>query len=104
LKRFYSKGDYQRKLDINVDFPDSLDMTPFVIGPQPPGGLSYKLVSVIEHSGGLGGGHYIAAALHQVVKRWYRFNDETVKPIKQHNAHTENGYVLFYERQRHIAS
>jgi ubiquitin C-terminal hydrolase len=104
LKRFYSKGDYQRKLDINVEFPDTLDMAPFVIGPHPAGGLHYRLVSVIEHSGGLGGGHYVAVALHHVANKWYRFNDETVKPIKQRDAHTENAYVLFYECQGHIAS
>jgi ubiquitin C-terminal hydrolase len=96
LKRFFSKGVYQRKLDLNVDYPDELDLTPFV--KRQEGGSTFRLVAVVEHSGGLGGGHYVADVLHQPLMKWYRFSDDTIKTIKQSDAHSENGYVLFYEK------
>jgi ubiquitin carboxyl-terminal hydrolase 4/11/15 len=97
LKRFFSKGLYQRKLDLNVDYPDELDVTPFV--KKQEAGCRFKLVAVIDHSGGLNGGHYVADVLHEPLMKWYRFSDDMVKVMKQSDAHSENGYVLFYEKQ-----
>jgi hypothetical protein len=96
LKRFFSKGTYQRKLDLMVEYPDEFEISPFVL--RQIGETKYRLVGVIEHSGGLGGGHYIADVFHYQLGKWFRFNDEGVRAIKQSEVHSEQGYVLFYEK------
>jgi ubiquitin carboxyl-terminal hydrolase 4/11/15 len=96
IEKILSNGLYQRKLDLKADDPDQLDMTPFV--KQRGNGYNFKLVAVIEHSGGLGGGNYVADVFCRPLTKWYRFSDDTVKPIKQSDVHSEHGYVLFYEQ------
>jgi hypothetical protein len=98
LKRFLSKGQCQKKLELNVEYPDEFDISPFVLQRMEP--TKYRLVAVIEHSGGLGGGHYIADVFHHQLAKWFRFNDDTVKAIKQNEVHSERGYVLFYEKSK----
>jgi hypothetical protein len=91
LKRFFTKGPHQRKLDLNVEYPSELEMTPFVRAEN--GGANYRLVAVIEHSGGPDGGHYIADALYGQLMKWYQFRDDIVKAIKQSDAHSANAYI-----------
>ena len=106
LKRF-SGGKYNaRKLDTYVDFPDILDMRPFIIGPQKDEeNLTYRLYAVSNHMGGLGGGHYTAHAIVQNPyeepdpnPQWYSFNDSSCSPSSVSHAHSSAAYVLFYER------
>lgn len=98
LKRFFTKGHYQRKLTIRVDFPEELDLTGRVLGPQKEESLKYVLTSVIEHEGGLGGGHYVADVIYD--NNWYRCNDELVKRMRAHDVHGDSGYILFYVRKK----
>jgi ubiquitin carboxyl-terminal hydrolase 4/11/15 len=95
LKRFWSKRQHLQKLDIKVEFPDELDMAPFVA--RPVESARYRLVSVIKHSGGLQGGHYMADILHHRIQEWYRFDDDRVRLVTWNEVHSESGYVLFYE-------
>jgi ubiquitin carboxyl-terminal hydrolase 4/11/15 len=92
LKRFTS----QRKLDDEVDYPDVLDMAPYVCGPQRNGRLKYRLYAVSEHVGSLGGGHYTASA--RVGDDWYSFDDTCTRKISHQQAHSRSAYILFYER------
>jgi ubiquitin carboxyl-terminal hydrolase 16/45 len=60
LKRFMQLGDHLKKIDIHVSFPRTLDLSPFATSEAQKLGLKYNLYGVVEHSGGLSGGHYVA--------------------------------------------
>jgi hypothetical protein len=99
LKRF----NMQQRLGVMVDFPDVLDMRPYVKGPQKDDpDLRYRLFSVASHTGNLVGGHYTAGAV--VVQQgktdgtWYNFEDIDVKPTTAAAVHSADAYVLYYER------
>jgi ubiquitin carboxyl-terminal hydrolase 4/11/15 len=101
LKRFSGSGVYSHKVETLVDFPDELDLAPYVVGPQPPEDLLYVLYAVSEHSGSTMGGHYTA---HAVVAsgdapEWYSFNDSSCYGADAAGAHSELAYVLFYQRK-----
>jgi len=62
------------------------------------GTYKYQLISTIEHSGGLNGGHYWARCARKNNNgefEYYSFNDETVNRIKELTP-TINTYMLFY--------
>jgi ubiquitin C-terminal hydrolase len=99
LKRFNA----QQRLGVMVDFPEVLDMKPYVIGPQKDDAdLRYKLFAVSNHTGNLVGGHYTADVV--VVQpgntdgTWYNFEDITVKTTTAAAVHSADAYVLYYER------
>ncbi|XP_022103734.1 ubiquitin carboxyl-terminal hydrolase 32-like isoform X2 [Acanthaster planci] len=56
----------------------------------------YNLYSMACHSGILGGGHYVAYAVNPN-KKWYCYNDSSVKEVKD-EIDKDNAYMLFYER------
>ena len=102
LKRFrYSR--YRRdRIGTLIDSPISgLDMKPFL--PDVPDhllkhGTVYDLYAVSNHSGGLGGGHYTAAAKNPETGKWYYFNDSSVGSTSQ--VISSGNYVLFYQRRK----
>ena len=98
LKRFMHTASSHLKLDINVKYPNVLDMNPYIIGPKKDEENKYSLYAVIEHSGSLGGGHYTAHAYNHIKKKWYFFNDDVVKGSRPTAAHNKEGYVLFYAK------
>lgn len=55
--------------------------------------LRYELVATVEHSGGLGGGHYWARCRRN--GKWYNFNDTSVREIPC-VVPTPNTYMVFY--------
>uniref|UniRef100_A0A1I8F4H5 ubiquitinyl hydrolase 1 n=1 Tax=Macrostomum lignano TaxID=282301 RepID=A0A1I8F4H5_9PLAT len=62
LKRFQFDRICRNKIDNVIEFPlTGLDMGAWAINPQAP--ATYSLVSVANHFGGLGGGHYTAYGL-----------------------------------------
>jgi ubiquitin C-terminal hydrolase len=82
------------KVDTAVDYPDVLDSALFAA--EPTG--RYRLIGVVFHSGGLGGGHYTAAAFDLTSQRWFNFNDSLATPIDKSGAHKSAAYLLIYER------
>jgi ubiquitin C-terminal hydrolase len=82
------------KIDTSVDYPDVLDSADFAA--EPTG--KYKLIGVVFHSGGLGGGHYTAAAVDLPSGRWFNFNDSFASQIDRTGAHKGSAYLLVYER------
>jgi ubiquitin carboxyl-terminal hydrolase 4/11/15 len=100
LKRFITEGYHSRKIETNVEYPDTLDITRFVVGPH-RGSTQYRLYAVSEHSGGLGGGHYTAHALVQDpggTRQWFDFNDSNAWQARAEDAHGARAYLLFYQR------
>ena len=59
---------------------------------------TYNLYAVVEHSGGVGAGHYVAVVKHEADGNWYCFDDERVFPIQPENVVSRNAYLLFYIR------
>ena len=89
------------KIDRLIDFPTKdLDMTPYLVnklssGQQP----IYDLYGVINHFGGMGGGHYTAYAKSSSQGKWYQFDDSSVSETSESSVVTRSAYVLFYRRK-----
>ncbi|XP_069045485.1 ubiquitin carboxyl-terminal hydrolase 19 isoform X3 [Lepisosteus oculatus] len=109
LKRFSFRSFIWRdKINDMVDFPvRSLDLSKFCIGQkddsQPP---IYDLYAVINHYGGMIGGHYTAYARLPNDKNsqrsdvgWRLFDDSTVTTVEESQVVTRYAYVLFYRRR-----
>uniref|UniRef100_A0A3Q2E357 ubiquitinyl hydrolase 1 n=1 Tax=Cyprinodon variegatus TaxID=28743 RepID=A0A3Q2E357_CYPVA len=108
LKRFSFRSFIWRdKINDMVDFPINLDLSKFCIGQkdemqQPP---IYDLYAVINHYGGMIGGHYTAYARLPSDKNsqrsdvWRLFDDSTVTTVEESQVVTRYAYVLFYRRR-----
>lgn len=102
LKRFSFSRSWRDKIDTLVEFPvKNLDMSEYVLNPAQKNAkkLTYDLIGVANHYGGLGGGHYTAYAMNSVQDSWYSFDDAMVTPTSSSNVVTRNAYVLFYQLQ-----
>ncbi|XP_041080722.1 ubiquitin carboxyl-terminal hydrolase 19-like isoform X5 [Polyodon spathula] len=109
LKRFSFRSFIWRdKINDMVDFPvRSLDLSNFCNDQkddtQPP---IYDLYGVINHYGGMIGGHYTAYARLPSDKNsqrsdvgWRLFDDSTVTTVEESQVVTRYAYVLFYRRR-----
>uniref|UniRef100_A0A452GNI7 ubiquitinyl hydrolase 1 n=1 Tax=Gopherus agassizii TaxID=38772 RepID=A0A452GNI7_9SAUR len=109
LKRFSFRSFIWRdKINDMVEFPvRSLDLSKFCIGQkeeqQQP---MYDLYAVINHYGGMIGGHYTAYARLPSDKTsqrsdvgWRLFDDSTVTTVDESQVVTRYAYVLFYRRR-----
>jgi len=56
---------------------------------------NHELVGIVNHSGGLSGGHYTANV--KINNKWYVMNDSSCR-IMQENIITHQAYILFYEK------
>ena len=86
------------KVLTNVTFPlKDLDLNPFVS----PDSIintsaTYDLCGVSHHTGGTGGGHYIAH-VDTGSGAWMCFNDERVDSVQTERVSGASAYVLFYK-------
>uniref|UniRef100_A0A7M4G267 Ubiquitin carboxyl-terminal hydrolase 19 n=1 Tax=Crocodylus porosus TaxID=8502 RepID=A0A7M4G267_CROPO len=109
LKRFSFRSFIWRdKINDMVDFPvRSLDLSKFCIGQKEEQQLpTYDLYAVINHYGGMIGGHYTAYARLPSDKNsqrsdvgWRLFDDSTVTMVDESQVVTRYAYVLFYRRR-----
>ncbi|KAF8056355.1 UBP11 [Scenedesmus sp. PABB004] len=100
LKRFSYTSWGRDKLDTLVDFPlEGLDLSRYVLGPQAAQPLLYDCYAVSNHYGGLGGGHYTAAAQMPGDRRWHCFDDRRVEEISPEAVQSRAAYVLCYRRR-----
>ncbi|KAM5125644.1 ubiquitin carboxyl-terminal hydrolase 19-like, partial [Mantella aurantiaca] len=109
LKRFsFRTFIWRDKINDLVDFPvRGLDLSTFCIGQkedlQTP---LYDLYAVINHYGGMIGGHYTAYARlpgnnnsQRSDVGWRLFDDSTVTSVDESQVVTRYAYVLFYRRR-----
>lgn len=83
------------KIKTFIDYPvENLDITKYIIGPK-NGKAIYDLYGVVQHFGGLNGGHYTALAKN--MGKWYDFNDESVSYAEK--VVNSSAYLLFYKRK-----
>ncbi|XP_030064246.1 ubiquitin carboxyl-terminal hydrolase 19 isoform X2 [Microcaecilia unicolor] len=109
LKRFSFRSFIWRdKINDMVEFPvRNLDLSKFCIGQKEDHQLPiYDLYAVINHYGGMIGGHYTAYARLPNDKNsqrsdvgWRLFDDSTVTTVEESQVVTRYAYVLFYRRR-----
>ncbi|XP_039275476.1 ubiquitin carboxyl-terminal hydrolase 16 [Nilaparvata lugens] len=113
LKRFQVQMRSFRKLSCHVTFPLVLDIAPFCskscekLLEKGQTQLLYSLYGVVEHSGTLHGGHYVAYVKVREGEQkpnqpregsWYYISDSHVSPVKEEAVLRTQAYLLFYER------
>lgn len=87
LKRFGDSIGYSRsKISTSISFP--MRLSEF--------GGSYSLQAVCNHSGGVGGGHYIAYG--KTNDGWFEYNDSRVSSIPESSVQSRDAYLLFYTK------
>jgi len=106
LKRFSFKDFiYRDKIDKMVEFPvKGLDLSPYLT--QEDGPAVYDLYGVINHHGGILGGHYTAFARcvdplqpESSEYDWRLFDDSRVSRVSEERVVTQEAYLLFYRRR-----
>jgi len=101
------------KLNGHVTFQDKLDLRPF-LDPRCPDKESciYRLTGVVEHSGTMRSGHYVAYIrgpeaedcqkaennAHCAENTWYRISDTFVRKLSLSEVLQSEAYLLFYEK------
>ncbi|PAA67497.1 hypothetical protein BOX15_Mlig004366g1, partial [Macrostomum lignano] len=100
LKRFHYDRYYRNKIDDLIEFPTrGLDMTNWLLNPEVQDCATYDLVSVANHYGCLGGGHYTAYGMNYRTGKWHYFDDSSVRESSESEAVTKAAYVLIYVRR-----
>ena len=93
LVRFRTRGMFSSKNTEFVDFPTcDLDLKDQVIGASPG---KYDLFGVVNHYGGLGGGHYTAFVNNG--QFWYCMDDSTITKVSEEKVVSSSAYILFYK-------
>merc|ERR1719411_1937807 len=104
LKRFSYNRYWRDKIDTLIEFPvKNLDMTPYVIN-SAHGQAVYDLISVSNHYGGMGGGHYTAYGKSKIDNNWYYYDDSNVTQTNEEAVCTKAADVLFYQRRPNMKS
>ena len=102
LKRF---NQQLQKNNTHIEFPKLLNMTKYITHPvahDSDGNVGlqmYDIIGVIEHSGTLSGGHYVAKC--KINETWKLFNDANVTDMDESQIRTTNAYVLIYRMNEH---
>ena len=119
LKRFLCSARWREKIRTKVDFPlTGLDLSSIVSADNKDKNtrLVYDLFGVVNHHGGMTGGHYTACCKsvpctpggsESVAStfagaddhRWLLFDDETVAEVCAAKVVTDAAYMLFYRRR-----
>ncbi|XP_060090347.1 ubiquitin carboxyl-terminal hydrolase 16 [Heteronotia binoei] len=126
LKRFQQVGYNLQKMNKHIKFPEIMDLAPFcsvkcknvVEGSQR---ILYSLYGVVEHSGTMRSGHYVAyvktraannqlsdLVLHGKIQQtsgiesskgqWFHISDTHVQAVTVSKVLNAQAYLLFYER------
>uniref|UniRef100_A0A2N9ENU9 USP domain-containing protein n=1 Tax=Fagus sylvatica TaxID=28930 RepID=A0A2N9ENU9_FAGSY len=97
LKRFRS-GNFE-KLNKSIQFPEVLDMAPFISGMNDKSPL-YSLYAVVVHLDIMDAafsGHYVCY-VKNFSGEWFRIDDSTVEPVELERVLLEGAYMLLYAR------
>lgn len=129
LKRFQITSHGTSKLGDRITFPYILNLTPFCAPSgdevedrdlfDEDGEVKYALYGIVEHSGSLHWGHYVAyTKIHgtnpgeessngvsnntteRTADRWFYISDSSVSPSSLESVLGMDPYILFYERIR----
>eukprot|EP01001_Neometanema_parovale_P013345 NODE_971_length_1964_cov_48.844106_g921_i0.p1 GENE.NODE_971_length_1964_cov_48.844106_g921_i0~~NODE_971_length_1964_cov_48.844106_g921_i0.p1 ORF type:complete len:563 (+),score=51.96 NODE_971_length_1964_cov_48.844106_g921_i0:78-1766(+) len=99
LKRFAYDRTRRGKISDAVKVPKlGLDLSAIADPQVHPEPVVYNLYAVINHVGGMYGGHYTAECKNPIDGKWYEFNDARVTKISEVQVAGPAAYVLFYRR------
>ena len=76
--------------------PPSTSPRPALASPAALGGSLYQLFGVVNHMGGMEGGHYTAYARNCLDGQWYEFDDSRVSKVSESSIGGPSTYILFY--------
>ncbi|XP_030649116.1 putative ubiquitin carboxyl-terminal hydrolase 50 [Chanos chanos] len=100
LKRFDCQGSVKRKVRANVLFSlESLDLRPYLSKPS-TWHSDYFLYGVVNHTGDLDSGHFVAYCHSALTHSWHKFDDAMVTEIQDYLIQSPSAYILFYSRRR----
>jgi ubiquitin carboxyl-terminal hydrolase 8 len=93
LKRFdFFQGC---KIQHNMKFPlKNLELSKYIEGYDKTESI-YNLCGIIEHSGGIHGGHYVSHNINSNGK-WYTYDDTNISEISRSNIKDIQAYILCY--------
>ncbi|CAM6111004.1 unnamed protein product [Calypogeia fissa] len=116
IKRFEhsSTRNTSRKVDRYMQFPFSLDMTPYLsssivrsrhgnrllfidteeLGAAQSPSSEFELFAVVTHSGKLDSGHYVSFI--RLAGQWYKCDDAWVTRVSEEVVRASQGYMLYY--------
>ncbi|GMH20290.1 hypothetical protein Nepgr_022131 [Nepenthes gracilis] len=104
LKRFSQDARGRlSKLSGHISFKEMIDLGPFM-NPRriERGDYIYQLIGVVEHSGTMRGGHYVAYVRGGDRSRgkptWYHASDTYVRVTSLEDVLRSEAYILFYEK------
>ena len=97
LKRFI---DEKSKINTEVNFPlRGLNLKDYIVDENDTIEKIYDLTGIVYHTGTLQYGHYYAICYNIKHKKWFLYNDDLVKEVKENEIHIKDAYVLFYRRR-----
>eukprot|EP00494_Astrolonche_serrata_P034235 UN34504 len=99
LKRFKYTRYSRDKITRDVIFPvRGLDISRWLVNDEVRNTdkCIYDLYGVSMHSGGLHGGHYVAAVKNFKDQKWYNCNDQFVDGCSPESIDKSDAYLLFY--------
>jgi len=101
----FGGGGNKSKINTSVKFPtEGFDVREYLALESPERSLGattlYDLIGVVNHSGSLNGGHYVADCRNRDDKQWYHFNDSHVRGGAGKGSLSPSGaYILFFQRR-----
>ena len=97
LKRFI---DEKNKINTEVNFPiRGLDLKNYIVDENDTIEKIYDLTGIVYHTGTLQYGHYYAVCYNIKHKKWFLYNDDSVRVVKESDISIKDAYVLFYRRR-----
>ncbi|GAM28993.1 hypothetical protein SAMD00019534_121690 [Acytostelium subglobosum LB1] len=99
LKRFMQVRNGFQKNGKHITYPLTLDLTAFTDQSHDSDQYRYRLNGIVEHSGGMGSGHYVAYVYDDSQDRWYYVSDSTYRHCSLSDVLQSQAYILFYKRE-----
>jgi len=101
LKRFEYTQHRRDKINKTVTFPvNNFDLNKFTQESTDDSvrDCKYTLFGMVNHGGSLSGGHYTAECMNSDNRKWYNFNDSSVRETSMSKEESESSspYILFY--------
>jgi ubiquitin C-terminal hydrolase len=97
IKKYQKYDGTIFKSNINIEYGHELDISPYIT--EDANNVDrYELYSVIRHSGGYGGGHYVTYAKSPLNGLWYLHDDGNVFHVDSDEPLKCNGYIIFYRK------
>lgn len=94
FKRFTNHG---QKINTHIQFPiDSINLSDYTTDYERKG-CHYQVYGIVNHTGGLHGGHYYSYVRH-TDNQWYCFNDQSVSRCSEDTLCSSSAYCLFLRR------